>query len=52
MGVVEGLTRQHLQKLGNIDLLIGGSPCNELSLVNPARKGLYGKYDTIYNKLI
>lgn len=24
-------------------MVIGGSPCNDLSLVNPARKGLYGK---------
>lgn len=23
--------------------MIGGSPCNDISLVNPARKGLYGK---------
>lgn len=23
--------------------MIGGSPCNDLSIVNPARKGLYGK---------
>jgi len=23
---------------------LGGSPCADLSLVNPARKGLYGEY--------
>lgn len=23
--------------------MIGGSPCNDLSIVNPARKGLYGR---------
>ncbi len=28
---------------GPFDLVIGGSPCNDLSIVNPARKGLYGK---------
>uniref|UniRef100_A0A8P4KE81 DNA (cytosine-5-)-methyltransferase n=1 Tax=Dicentrarchus labrax TaxID=13489 RepID=A0A8P4KE81_DICLA len=26
---------------GPFDLLIGGSPCNDLSIVNPLRKGLY-----------
>lgn len=31
-----------------IDLLIGGSPCNELSLVNPNRKGIYGKTELKY----
>lgn len=28
---------------GPFDLVIGGSPCNDLSIVNPARKGLYGR---------
>lgn len=32
-----------LEKWGPFDLLIGGSPCNDLSIVNPIRKGLYGK---------
>ena len=32
-----------LNEIGPIDLLIGGSPCNELSLCNPARKGLGGR---------
>ena len=27
---------------GPFDLVIGGSPCNDLSIVNPARKGIYG----------
>lgn len=31
-----------LEKWGPFDLLIGGSPCNDLSIVNPLRKGLYG----------
>lgn len=26
-----------------IDLLIGGSPCNDLCFVNPNRKGLWGE---------
>lgn len=32
-----------LAEWGPFDLLIGGSPCNDLSMVNPARKGLFGK---------
>ena len=32
-----------LAELGRIDLVVGGSPCNDLALVNPARKGIYGK---------
>lgn len=31
-----------IEKWGPFDLLIGGSPCNDLSIVNPARKGLFG----------
>ena len=31
-----------LKKWGPFDLLIGGSPCNDLSIVNPLRKGLFG----------
>lgn len=31
-----------LQKWGPFDLLIGGSPCDDLSNVNPFRKGVYG----------
>ncbi|MEQ2197450.1 DNA (cytosine-5)-methyltransferase 3B, partial [Xenoophorus captivus] len=30
-----------LAEWGPFDLLIGGSPCNDLALVNPARKGLF-----------
>ena len=31
-----------VMELGPFDLVIGGSPCNDLSIVNPARKGIYG----------
>lgn len=31
-----------IEEWGPFDLVIGGSPCNDLSIVNPARKGLYG----------
>jgi len=35
--------RCQIEEWGPFDLVIGGSPCNDLSIVNPARKGLYGK---------
>ncbi|KAL2104308.1 hypothetical protein ACEWY4_001176 [Coilia grayii] len=38
---VRAITKEHIQKWGPFDLLIGGSPCNDLSIVNPARKGLF-----------
>ena len=44
VGAVETLNTEKLSTLGPIDLLLGVSPCAHLSLVNPARKGLYGKY--------
>lgn len=43
LGEVEKITSTTLKEIGPIDLLIGGSPCNELSLANPNRKGLYRK---------
>lgn len=36
-----------LEQWGPFDLLIGGSPCNDLSIVNPVRKGLYGVYHPV-----
>ncbi|XP_018319995.1 DNA (cytosine-5)-methyltransferase 3A [Agrilus planipennis] len=41
LGDVRDLNEEAIKKLGPIDLLIGGSPCNDLSFVNPNRKGLY-----------
>ncbi|XP_048097329.1 uncharacterized protein LOC125293455 isoform X1 [Alosa alosa] len=38
---VRSITKEQIEKWGPFDLLIGGSPCNDLSIVNPARKGLY-----------
>lgn len=38
-----GLSLLQIQEWGPFDLVIGGSPCNDLSIVNPARKGLYGR---------
>lgn len=41
VGDVRNITRRHIQEWGPFDLVIGGSPCNDLSIVNPARKGLF-----------
>ncbi|KAM4738409.1 DNA (cytosine-5)-methyltransferase 3B isoform 2-T2 [Anableps anableps] len=38
---VRNITRKNIQEWGPFDLVIGGSPCNDLSIVNPARKGLF-----------
>uniref|UniRef100_A0A8C5BFQ7 DNA (cytosine-5-)-methyltransferase n=1 Tax=Gadus morhua TaxID=8049 RepID=A0A8C5BFQ7_GADMO len=38
---VRFITKEQLTKWGPFDLLIGGSPCNDLSIVNPYRKGIY-----------
>ncbi|KAJ1519824.1 hypothetical protein ONE63_005076 [Megalurothrips usitatus] len=40
LGDVRKLTSEVLDSLGDISLLIGGSPCDNLSLVNPLRAGL------------
>ena len=32
-----------IDEWGPFDLVIGGSPCNDLSCVNPVRKGLFGE---------
>uniref|UniRef100_A0A8D0D3A5 DNA (cytosine-5-)-methyltransferase n=1 Tax=Sander lucioperca TaxID=283035 RepID=A0A8D0D3A5_SANLU len=41
VGDVRFITEEHMEQWGPFDLLIGGSPCNDLSMVNPFRKGLY-----------
>lgn len=38
---VRNITKKNIAEWGPFDLVIGGSPCNDLSIVNPARKGLY-----------
>ncbi|XP_047223009.1 DNA (cytosine-5)-methyltransferase 3B [Girardinichthys multiradiatus] len=38
---VRNITKKNILEWGPFDLVIGGSPCNDLSIVNPARKGLY-----------
>ncbi|XP_064411609.1 DNA (cytosine-5)-methyltransferase 3A isoform X3 [Latimeria chalumnae] len=41
VGDVRNVTRNHIEEWGPFDIVIGGSPCNDLSIVNPARKGLF-----------
>ncbi|XP_015594344.1 DNA (cytosine-5)-methyltransferase 3B [Cephus cinctus] len=41
LGDVRNITRETINDIGPIDLLIGGSPCNDLSLANPYRLGLH-----------
>lgn len=43
IGDVRQLTESKLKSLLPVDLLIAGSPCNDLSIANPKRKGIYGK---------
>uniref|UniRef100_A0A8C0YS32 DNA (cytosine-5-)-methyltransferase n=1 Tax=Cyprinus carpio carpio TaxID=630221 RepID=A0A8C0YS32_CYPCA len=38
---VKNITKKHIDKWGPFDLLIGGSPCNDLCTANPHRKGLF-----------
>lgn len=42
LGDVRDITIQKIKEIAPIDLVMGGSPCNDLSLVNPARLGLHG----------
>lgn len=32
-----------IEQLGPFDFVFGGSPCNDLSIANPVRRGIYGK---------
>lgn len=41
VGAVEEITSKHIQEWGPFDLVIGGSPCNDLSMANPARRGIF-----------
>ncbi|XP_076427012.1 DNA (cytosine-5)-methyltransferase 3C isoform X1 [Peromyscus maniculatus bairdii] len=38
---VRKITKGDVDEWGPFDLVIGGSPCNDLSCVNPVRKGLF-----------
>ncbi|XP_017678218.1 PREDICTED: DNA (cytosine-5)-methyltransferase 3B isoform X2 [Lepidothrix coronata] len=40
---VRNITKRNIEEWGPFDLVIGGTPCDDLSLVNPTRKALFGK---------
>uniref|UniRef100_A0A8B9ZCA8 DNA (cytosine-5-)-methyltransferase n=1 Tax=Anas platyrhynchos TaxID=8839 RepID=A0A8B9ZCA8_ANAPL len=40
---VRNITKRNIEEWGPFDLVIGGSPCNDLSLVSPSRKALYAR---------
>lgn len=48
LGSVTDIWSDKLKEIGPINLLIGGSPCNQLSNVNHRKKGLYGNNFIIY----
>lgn len=45
LGSVIDIDEAMLDDIGPINFLIGGSPCSDLSCVNPARRGLYSKFN-------
>ncbi|XP_014745621.1 PREDICTED: DNA (cytosine-5)-methyltransferase 3B [Sturnus vulgaris] len=40
---VRNITKRNIEEWGPFDLVIGGTPCDDVSLVNPTRKALFGK---------
>ena len=45
VGSVGEVTRQRLQEMAPIHLLIGGSPCNDFSAINRFPQDFYGNLD-------
>jgi len=48
VGDVRNITEEDLMRWGPFDLLIGGSPCNDFSRVNPHREGFTGKWGKLF----
>ncbi|XP_031338775.1 DNA (cytosine-5)-methyltransferase 3B-like isoform X2 [Photinus pyralis] len=48
IGDVTVIREEDIKRMSPIHLVIGGSPCTDLSLVNPARKGLFDPTGTGY----
>uniref|UniRef100_A0A8C3QSU5 DNA methyltransferase 3 beta n=1 Tax=Cyanoderma ruficeps TaxID=181631 RepID=A0A8C3QSU5_9PASS len=40
---VRNITKKNIEEWGPFDLVIGGSPCDDVSVVNPTRKALFGR---------
>lgn len=41
IGDIQKVSRAQIQQLGPFDFVFGGSPCNDLSIANPIRRGIY-----------
>ncbi|XP_031572916.1 DNA (cytosine-5)-methyltransferase 3A-like [Actinia tenebrosa] len=41
LGDVKNITEKQIREMGPFDLVVGGSPCQDLSIANPARRGIY-----------
>lgn len=41
IGDIQKISRDQIQDLGPFDFVFGGSPCNDLSIANPIRRGIY-----------
>jgi DNA-cytosine methyltransferase len=48
LGDVRGVTGEALAHWGDLDLLVGGSPCQDLSIASPDRKGLEGERSGLF----
>lgn len=51
LGDIKNITSEKLEEIPAIHILLGGSPCNDMSSVNPSKKGLTGKPIMDFNKL-
>ncbi|KAK3918362.1 DNA (cytosine-5)-methyltransferase 3A [Frankliniella fusca] len=52
LGDVRDITPDVLDSLGAVDVLLGGSPCSDLSRVNPRRAGLFGGAGVLYFEFV
>jgi len=52
IGDIKKLTKEKLDKLPKIDLIIGGSPCKDLSIAMKNRKGLRGPKSSLFFEYI
>lgn len=52
LGDVTKLDRAKLESLGKVDLLIGGTPCQDLSIARHNRQGLDGNNSSLFYEYI
>lgn len=41
-----------VEEIGPFDFVFGGSPCNDLSIANPVRRGICGKFYDLSNNVL